>query len=413
MSSLRSRRSHHPIIPPIKTDTASFSDGCRRFSHRLSIPYGGMTRSRINSLSCAQEVLNSSASPMRRNLSVPEVMHDASEVRTPLGTVWISRSVYPTPVSEASPHTNVWPAVLEAHVIRPRQMSMGHNDMFRQNAAGALCASHAAPANRRQSMPYGAAKRAIYMQLQQIQQHRHLLWEQGHRVFGRRDEADFIVKALQLRRPRREVGSWAQGPSFASPLSKRVLVRAIIRSKSRVPIGIKREFGLDDLRATILDPIPSPQSNNFNCEVLLSRLELSDEDLGPQSPVDSETADDGDSDVVVKREKTDMPPILKHPRFVPKATSVPMSKCLPSIAAAFLMSIKTNTRNLGVQYARAHLPALAAIMMSNRVRRGDTIELAIPHPSAWPSTVAYVYTGERELLRDNVRENILFLGGKV
>lgn len=51
--------------------------------------------------------------------------------------------------------------------------------------------------------------------------------------------------------------------------------------------------------------------------------------------------------------------------------------------------------------------------MSNRVRRGDTIELAMPHPSAWPSTVAYVYTGERELLKDNVRENILYLGGKI
>ncbi|KAL6904550.1 hypothetical protein GGI43DRAFT_397494 [Trichoderma evansii] len=390
MSSTRSRRAHRPVIAPIKTDTASFPDRCHRFSNRLSIPYSGISRSRINSIGCAQDVINSGASPMRRNLSVPEVMSDVSRVTTPLGTIWISRQVCPTPLSEVSPHTNVWPAVVEAHAIRPRQMSTGHGETFQQSTAKARRVSYALPASRRRSMPtYGTVSRSTYMQLQQIQQHRHSLWEQGHKVFGRQEEADFLVKPLQLRRPRREIRSWSEEPSSASSLSKRVMVRAIIRSKSHVPIGLKREFDLDDLRATIPDPIPSPQSSNFDHEVLLSRLELSDEDLEPQSPVDSEIADD-DSDVVVKTEKTDMPPFLKHSQFLPKATSVPMS----------------------VQYARAQLPALAAIMMSNRVRRGDTIELAMPHPNAWPSTVAYVYTGEREFLKENVRENILYLGGK-
>lgn len=78
------------------------------------------------------------------------------------------------------------------------------------------------------------------------------------------------------------------------------------------------------------------------------------------------------------------------------------------------MPIKANKQNLGLRYARSQLPALAAVMMMpNRVRRGDTIQLAMPHPSAWPSTAAYVYTGERELLTNDVRENILYLGGKV
>lgn len=62
---------------------------------------------------------------------------------------------------------------------------------------------------------------------------------------------------------------------------------------------------------------------------------------------------------------------------------------------------------------RSQLPALAAVMLKGEVRRGDTIELAMPHPSEWPSTIAYVYTGERELLTKEVRENILYLGGKV
>lgn len=76
-------------------------------------------------------------------------------------------------------------------------------------------------------------------------------------------------------------------------------------------------------------------------------------------------------------------------------------------------TIKTNTQNLGLQYARSQLPALAAVMLMDKVKRGDTIELAMPHPSEWPSTIAYVYTGERELLTKKVRENIWYLGGKV
>lgn len=326
--STRSRRAHRPVIAPIKTDTASFPDRCRRLSNRLSIPYSGITRSRINSTGCAQDVINSGASPMRRNLSVPEVMSDVSRVTTPLGTIWISRQVCPTPLSEVSPHTNVWPAtVLEAHAIRPRQMSIGHSETLQQSTAGARRVLYAPPANRRRSMPaYGTVSRSTYMQLQQIQQHRHSLWEQGHRIFGRQEEADFLVRPLQVGRPRREIRSWSEEPSSASSLSKRVMVRAIIRSKSHVPIGLKREFDLDDLRATIPDPIPPPRSSNFNREVLLSKLKSSGEDLEPQSPVDSEMADNDDSDVVVKTEKTDMPPFLKHPKFLPKAASVPMSK---------------------------------------------------------------------------------------
>lgn len=65
-----------------------------------------------------------------------------------------------------------------------------------------------------------------------------------------------------------------------------------------------------------------------------------------------------------------------------------------------------------IQYARAHLPVLAALMLSGHVRVKDTIDLPIPHPEAWQTTVAYVYTGQVELT-DAVRENILYLGGKV
>lgn len=62
-------------------------------------------------------------------------------------------------------------------------------------------------------------------------------------------------------------------------------------------------------------------------------------------------------------------------------------------------------------YARAQLPVLASIIMSNRVRQGDAIELPVPHPDAWPETVAFVYTGERKLVTNQVRENVCYLGG--
>lgn len=71
------------------------------------------------------------------------------------------------------------------------------------------------------------------------------------------------------------------------------------------------------------------------------------------------------------------------------------------------------TKDADVQYARAQLPALAAIIMSGRVRRGDLIDLALPHPQVWPETIAYVYTGEAQLLTEQTKENILYLGGKI
>ena len=52
-------------------------------------------------------------------------------------------------------------------------------------------------------------------------------------------------------------------------------------------------------------------------------------------------------------------------------------------------------------------------MMSEQVRAGDRIDLPIPHPRVWAETAAYVYTGEDALLTEQVKLNILYLGGKV
>ncbi|KAM0329344.1 hypothetical protein ACHAQA_004650 [Verticillium albo-atrum] len=65
-----------------------------------------------------------------------------------------------------------------------------------------------------------------------------------------------------------------------------------------------------------------------------------------------------------------------------------------------------------LEYARSHLPVLAALMVSGHVREGDIIDLPMPHPEAWYSTVAYVYTGQGDLTAA-IRENIIHLAGKV
>ncbi|KAL6358831.1 hypothetical protein LRP88_09023 [Fusarium phalaenopsidis] len=65
-----------------------------------------------------------------------------------------------------------------------------------------------------------------------------------------------------------------------------------------------------------------------------------------------------------------------------------------------------------LEYARTYLPVLAAIILSEIVRPGDTIQLPLPHPRAWEDTVAYIYTG-RVALNEPIRQNILYLGGKV
>lgn len=67
---------------------------------------------------------------------------------------------------------------------------------------------------------------------------------------------------------------------------------------------------------------------------------------------------------------------------------------------------------LDLPYARQHLPALAALMLSGHVRTGDTIDLPMPHPEAWTQTVAYVYTGAGEPT-EAMKQNILHFGGRV
>lgn len=65
-----------------------------------------------------------------------------------------------------------------------------------------------------------------------------------------------------------------------------------------------------------------------------------------------------------------------------------------------------------MDYALKYLPILGAIMLSGYIRRGDTIDMPLPHPEAWSDTVAYVYTGAG-LASDAIKANVAHLAGTV
>ncbi|OAQ79324.1 hypothetical protein VFPFJ_09810 [Purpureocillium lilacinum] len=233
---------------------------------------------------------------------------------------------------------------------------------------------------RRQTVkPLTASDRNLY-----FQRFREGLWRRGSRDFGNYEHADVFVSAAELRRL--SCATDGDGVVDSSQLS----VRVVIHSKDRSPRGLKRDFDLVALRATIPEPLPSPRSPNFDRASLLSVLEG---EAAPSSPCES-------------------PVMPTAPRPVSDG-SKDSPRNAPGPADRRTHCSGSRPVPIHLQYARSHLPVLAAIMMSEQVRKGDVIELPLPHPRAWPETVAFMYTGEEELLTEQVKRNIVYLGGKV
>lgn len=65
-----------------------------------------------------------------------------------------------------------------------------------------------------------------------------------------------------------------------------------------------------------------------------------------------------------------------------------------------------------MDYALKYLPVLALLLLSGHIRKGDQIDLPLPHPEAWAETVAWVYTGKFEP-SEGAKANIEHLGGRV
>ncbi|KAI5781425.1 hypothetical protein EDC01DRAFT_237350 [Geopyxis carbonaria] len=66
-----------------------------------------------------------------------------------------------------------------------------------------------------------------------------------------------------------------------------------------------------------------------------------------------------------------------------------------------------------VEYVAYRAPLLAAILLSGHVRKGDLLEIPIPHPDQWPRVVEWIYTGNIGNINPEERENIEYLGGHI
>ncbi|KAL2757083.1 hypothetical protein ACRALDRAFT_2026998 [Sodiomyces alcalophilus JCM 7366] len=268
--------------------------------------------------------------------------------------------------------------------------------------------------DRRQSVPTfrppGQSRRARQtMHLEQLR-----AW--GHVYLGDATTADVFVTAVAARRPSESSSSSSSSSSSASsptsePAStdetklKRSLsvqpgttttIRARVRPRDldRKPFLIQREFDLEELRATVPDPLPrsSPAPKNPSCR---------------RSSV---------------AELPDAPPTSRHALRSLRArrrSSSAKTGLLPSghgLRSASNRDARASARGstatpIHLEYARVHLPVLAALIVSGHIREGDVIDLPLPHPEAWSQTVAYVYTGQGEYT-DAIKENILYLAGK-
>ncbi|KAI0169953.1 hypothetical protein GGR52DRAFT_574004 [Hypoxylon sp. FL1284] len=225
----------------------------------------------------------------------------------------------------------------------------------------------------------------------------------GHVYYGDAKTADAFVIARSLRRNNstspadREgaaVHDYRQGPpnTPTSPFpSRRLTVRAIVRPRAldRPSFLLQRNFDVDQLRATVPDP---PRRDS------VVQQRRSSGGLSERSPTSPQA----------------------HTQFYAQ----PRSRRSSSVQSGTLLragggsidleSLMRDAKAVPIhlKYARAYLPVVAALLTSGHLRDGDVVYLPMPHAEAWPQTARYVYTGQGELT-DAVRDNILYLAGKV
>ncbi|KAL7620850.1 hypothetical protein AAE478_009848 [Parahypoxylon ruwenzoriense] len=210
----------------------------------------------------------------------------------------------------------------------------------------------------------------------------------GHVYYGNAKSADAFFIARSLRQhshhsstgtgqeSRREMGAPLNQPQRAS---NRLTVRAIVRPRAieRPSFLIQRNFNIDELRATIPDP---PRHSAYN------GIQLNGSLHEPRSPARNRRSGSIRSSTLIRPGSS----TLDFENLMRDAKAIPIH----------------------LKYAQAYLPVVAALLVSGHVREGDVIYLPMPHAEAWPQTALYVYTGQGELT-EAVRENILYLAGKV
>lgn len=252
-----------------------------------------------------------------------------------------------------------------------------------------------AHSERRRSLPnspLSARRRHSHNVREQL-----LVW--GHVYYLNAVTADCFVVAVALRRPsetapagREDIKS-EKADEKPEKTGNRVTIRARVRPRDieRKPFILQRSFDLDEIRSTIPDPPATPASarrESVSVELLSPSAAVTPRsaDLGRRA---SSTSSHGETLGEGKDGKDGSTESI-HRKLIRGANALPMHE----------------------SYARTSLPVLAALMVSGHVRKGDIIDLPMPHPEVWPQTVAHVYTGQVELT-EAIKQNILYLGGRV
>ncbi|KAK1752558.1 hypothetical protein QBC47DRAFT_363311 [Echria macrotheca] len=283
--------------------------------------------------------------------------------RSSFASVASPRAPAPTPVSPRPP----------LYLQHPRPQSLAAET--RSMLVNGLPSIHVGSANssgRRQSMPP-----ALPTPRRNSQHTRDELQAWGHVFFGNASDASCFVSPLALRRSSESSSTDDATDDAASPaprpqVGNRVTIRARVRPRElgRKPFLLKREFDMDELRATIPEPSPNlKEPRRFSADV-----------VKPNGHGHGKNR---------RRSST---------------ASVLDSESSPVRS--------TNTVPIHAAYARAYFPVLAALIYSGHIKPGDIIDLPLPRPEVWTQTVAYAYTGQGDLT-EAIKQNIMYLGGKV
>ncbi|OBT67055.1 hypothetical protein VE03_04542 [Pseudogymnoascus sp. 23342-1-I1] len=237
------------------------------------------------------------------------------------------------------------------------------------------------------------------------------LREYGHVYLGNVASADIFVRAMHSRvrsqnKGRRESVMSNNGDddnyiTIPQSDSDHVVIRARVVpfSKERKPFLIQRRFSKADIEAS--RPPAAEKSKEER------------EEKNGKSNAGSTKGDEGAENESQKKSALQVAPeepaSTPSPQPAPAAESLSPQKETPEPTAT---GPKRRVMPIHRDYALKYLPILGAIMLSGYIRRGDTIDMPLPHPEAWSETVAYVYTGVGAV-SDAIKANVAHLAGTV
>jgi len=189
----------------------------------------------------------------------------------------------------------------------------------------------------------------------------------GFAYLGNTATADCFINAVSLRRHslqlvKEEIAGDQPGQTGMVTIRARILPK----TKERKPFVIQRKFDVEELRASIpavQRPVSTPLRRSHRAR--RSSAQLSSTKLRRRT-----------------REN------LGENMWLPGKGAVPIH----------------------IEYALHYLPVLAALMLSGHVRKGDSIDLPLPHPESWRDMITYIYTGKGEISA-GAKENIFYLAG--